>query len=190
MGQVWVVDFEDSFTYNIAAELEALGLECEVISWTKLRDAQSPLAQTLPQLILLGPGPGHPDEYGMGPRIATWWTTGVPMAGICLGHQFIGRLLGLKVERSQHPIHGQRVAVTAPPSWISEGIPQKLSVQRYNSLALPVTGHLPPDWEGWQHEGEWIGLKHPRAISYQFHPESVGTSCPSELFRPLSRLTL
>ena len=190
MSQVWLIDFEDSFTYNVAAEIERLGLKCEVLPWTTLRGQVRSQESDLPQLIVLGPGPGHPDEYGVGPRLATWWTTGVPMAGICLGHQLIGRMLGLQVERSKNPMHGEKVGLAVPKDWRSLGLPAQIEVQRYNSLAVQASQDLPEGWSGWREDGEYIGFKHLRAISYQFHPESVGTSCPRELFRPLKDLVL
>lgn len=190
MTRLWLIDFEDSFTFNVAAELERSGARCEVLPWTHLRDPVRREESELPQLIVLGPGPGHPDEYGVGPRLATWWTTGVPLAGICLGHQLIARMLGLRVERSTKPLHGETVSPPVPLSWQRLGLPQEITVQRYNSLGVPVLSGLPEGWEGWEYEGEYIGLKHRRAMSYQFHPESVGTSCPRELFRPLLDLAL
>lgn len=190
MGLVWLIDFEDSFTYNVAAEIERLGMNCEVLPWTHLLGRVRVGEEDLPQLIVLGPGPGHPDDYGVGPRLATWWTTGIPLAGICLGHQLIGRMLGLNVVQAVRPMHGERTELLSPPEWRDIGIPKKLQVQRYNSLAIPLDKKLPPGWVGWEYEGEYIAFKHHRSISYQFHPESVGTSCPQALFRPLIDLAL
>lgn len=185
MKRVWLIDFEDSFTYNIAAELERQQLACEIRPWQRLNER----TVELPGLIVLGPGPGHPDDYGVGPRISTLWSTGVPLAGICLGHQLLGQLLGLRIERSHHPLHGAKQELSVPRAWRSLGLPKRVSVQRYNSLAVK-SGAVPSDWEAWQWEGELMGLKHSRAISYQFHPESVGTSCPQAFFKPLARLSL
>lgn len=190
MTKAWLIDFEDSFTYNVAAEIERAGLECEVVSWTHLKGPLRLEDGELPQLIVLGPGPGHPDDYGVGPRLATWWTTGIPMAGICLGHQLLGRMLGLEVARAKVPLHGERTTLSVPRAWQELELPEALEVQRYNSLAVRASAPLPEGWTGWTHQGEYVGFLHARAISYQFHPESVGTSCPRALFRPLKDLAL
>ena len=189
-SHAWLVDFEDSFTYNIAAEVEKQGLSCEIVPWQRLRDPFASKGVELPQLIILGPGPGHPDEYGVGPRLSTLWSTGIPLCGICLGHQLIGQLLGLDVVRSKNPLHGEKQKLSVPPRWQKLGLPASVEVQRYNSLAVKAQARLPDGWEGWVHEGEYMGFAHARAISYQFHPESVGTSCPEAFFRPLCRTSL
>ncbi len=178
----WLVDFEDSFTYNVAAELTAAGLSCEVVPWRLAREAEM-----APRLIVLGPGPGHPDDYAFLPTLAQWWSAGHALAGVCLGHQIIARHLGLSVERARRPVHGQAETISVAGDWVGLLGPGVARVQRYNSLAVPERA-LPAGWRGWSHEGEIIGLWHARALSYQFHPDSVGTSCPRRFFAPLARL--
>ncbi len=182
----WLVDFEDSFTHNVAAEFLAAGLSCQVVPWRLL---PAPGVAPAPDLLVWGPGPGHPDDYGMLPTMRAWWEHGTPMAGVCLGHQLMARMLGLPVGPSRERKHGERVEYEAPASWRSRGLPARFRAQRYNSLAVPALP-LPVGWEGWAHDGEWVGLLHERAMTYQFHPESVGTSCPGPLFRALVALAL
>jgi anthranilate/para-aminobenzoate synthase component II len=186
MSQIWLIDFDDSFTYNIASEFLSIGIDCKVIHW---REWQLP-ASRAPKLIVLGPGPGHPDDYAIENLVLSWWKTQIPMAGICLGHQFLARFLGLNVSRSLNPMHGESVDLSVPKLWQQKlNLPEKVSAQRYNSLS--VSCHkLPQGWIGWEEGGEWIGFIHKRAISYQFHPESVGTSCPAYFFRAMAQLAL
>jgi len=186
MSQVWLVDFDDSFTYNIAAEFLRQGLECQIIPW---REWTLPQTRS-PRLLVLGPGPGHPDDYRIEEKIMAWWKTGIPMAGICLGHQFIARFLGLAVERSNRPAHGESFVWKVPLVWQKKfHWPKQVEVQRYNSLGVSAR-RLPREWSGWEEGGEWVMLSHKRALSYQFHPESVGTSCPEAFILPLCRLAL
>jgi anthranilate/para-aminobenzoate synthase component II len=183
---IWLIDFDDSFTHNIASEFYLLGFPCRVISW---RNWNAPEAE-LPGLLVLGPGPGHPDDYGIETHMMSWWKSGVPIVGICLGHQMIARFLGLPVVRAKHPCHGETVDLITPEDWRKRlNLPRQIQVQRYNSLAVKQR-QLPRGWQGWAHEGEWLAFRHKRVISYQFHPESVGTSCPEKFFRPLCELAL
>jgi anthranilate/para-aminobenzoate synthase component II len=179
---MWLIDFEDSFTYNVAAELALVGLACEVIPWREALEAE-----TAPALVVLGPGPGHPDDYAFLPALTRWWRQGSALGGICLGHQLLARHLNLSVTRSRCPLHGQTERLKVDPAWSTLVGPEEALVQRYNSLAVPLAP-LPAGWKGWAHRGELIGLWHQRALSYQFHPESVGTSCPRRFFEPFARL--
>jgi anthranilate/para-aminobenzoate synthase component II len=186
MSQIWLIDFDDSFTYNIVSEFHLLDMDCRVIHW---KEWQHPTTR-LPKLLILGPGPGHPDEYGIEDLVLSWWKTQIPMAGICLGHQFLARFLGLPVSPSVRPLHGEAIKLNVPEWWRQKfHFPSQVEVQRYNSLAVPAKP-LPREWRGWESEGEWMAFHHERALSYQFHPESVGTSCPESFFLPLCRLAL
>ena len=108
--------------------------------------------------------------------------------GVCLGHQIIGRVQGDKVIRSQMPLHGQAVPLKIP-SW--EGFfPKKtwnrnIQVQRYNSLTVRRRKVLGSLSEVLDENGEVLIRSFKQGISYQFHPESVGTSFPSLFFEPL-----
>lgn len=182
MTDAWLVDFDDSFTHNVAAELLLAGIPTQVIAWKKIS------AERYPHLVVLGPGPGHPDEYHFNAYLHRWLSAGTRVMGVCLGHQLIARHLGLPVERSLHPMHGQVISPSIPKDWEKFiGLRGKIHLQRYNSLAVPAQ-KLPPGWQGWEHDGEWIALRGPRVISYQFHPESVGTSCPRAFFQVCRRL--
>ncbi len=178
----WLVDFDDSFTHNVAAELLRAKVSCQVVPWRRIPHERSP------QLVVLGPGPGHPDDYHFNAHLHRWLSAGTPMLAVCLGHQLLARHLGLPVTRSLHPMHGQVITPTVPKAWEKVlGLEGGIQLQRYNSLAVPAQ-KLPPGWMGWEFEGEWIALKGPRVISYQFHPESVGTSCPQAFFEICRRL--
>lgn len=186
MKPVWIIDFDDSFTFNIASELYRIGFDCEVIHWKKWLGPRT----LVPKLLVLGPGPGHPDDYEIEQTLLDWWKTQVPIVGLCLGHQFLARFLGLKVTQARSPMHGEAINLSSPDFWTKElELPSTFSVQRYNSLGVPRSP-LPKEWQGWEHEGEWISLVHKRALSYQFHPESVGTSCPEALFKSMAKFIL
>ena len=184
---IHIIDFDDSFTLNIAAHLSALNTPFRIInwqSWEKERDLH-------PQ-VLLGPGPGHPAEYrSIFKRIETLLKLpGAFVMGICLGHQLIHHLLGYKIIPWKHPLHGQ--ARPLDPrffSWL-EGKEMPLlsgKVQFYNSWGVE---YCPPGASQLfcqQADGEkqvWSG-KGVRHLSFQFHPESIGTTFPHRLFTPL-----
>ena len=62
--RIFFVDFEDSFTFNVISELKKMNINPKVVSvhdW-KQEILEHPSINTL---SILGPGPGHPDEYKM-----------------------------------------------------------------------------------------------------------------------------
>jgi len=85
--------------------------------------------------------------------------------GICLGHQMLGLIDKKMVSKAQEQIHGQTIFI--------EFDGQERAVQRYNSLAV-------------YEDGTEVSIRRfERGISYQFHPESVGTDSNSLYFREL-----
>lgn len=157
--KIFIIDFDDSFTHNIASVLFPIE---EKISVTNVHDFfnhhyESFLHDENPRAIILGPGPGHPDIYQKYFRKIEMLrkNESVYIMGICLGHQILGLMDGKKVLRSSEQIHGQSITINFKDTF--------LKVQRYNSLAV-VEGNFNQDIR-----------RFPRGISYQFHPESIGT---------------
>lgn len=159
LDKILIIDFEDSFTFNIANILYSYEKSVRVLGHefffhTNLNDL---VKSTERHAVILGPGPGHPDDYQKYfndiKRMKD--NPNCFLMGICLGHQILGRLGGHKIERSKNPMHGQAVEIGFKG--------QRLQVQRYNSLAVIVDGK------------ECDILEFERGVSYQFHPESIGT---------------
>ena len=88
--------------------------------------------------------------------------------GICLGHQILGLIDGFVVKESITPTHGGQVSI------IFEN--QNVLVQRYNSLSI---------FESNESVNEIYSRQWPRGVSYQFHPESVGTENQALFFKDL-----
>src|SRR5665213_2186164 len=93
---ILVLDNYDSFTYNLVQYLGELGVDLQVrrndeISLDQIRALK-------PERILVSPGPCSPREAGLSNDvIRTFAEEGVPMFGVCLGHQCIGHTFGAEV---------------------------------------------------------------------------------------------
>ncbi len=175
--EIILVDFEDSFTYNIAEVLYEISTSLQVISYKEMRSEF--LSQTRPQVLVLGPGPGHPQEYQE--AIKEWLAIAsgrenIFVLGICLGHQLLLARAGFELRRAKVPIHGQALKVA-----LFQG--QEAQVQFYNSLF--VVGEHPMIETAKNQNGEVLAARWPRHLTYQFHPESVGTNYPSSFFGPV-----
>jgi anthranilate synthase component 2 len=176
------LDFDDSFSYNVLQELNYCGLEVDIIKWFEFSgDSQH-------DLLVLGPGPGHPDDYKkIFPLIEGWLHSNKKIFSICLGHQIVSRILGFEVSKSKYPVHGQKVQLELDEFWQNFlHLPEKVMVQRYNSLAVTALETSAfEDLDMLFLNGEIMISRSSHLLSYQFHPESVGTKCRQSFFRPI-----
>jgi len=174
---ILVVDNYDSFTYNLVQLLAALGAEVEVRRNDTLT-AEEALALA-PAGIVVSPGPGTPEDAGISRDvIRAAAAAGVPLLGVCLGHQCIAEVFGGTVCRSPKPVHGKTDEVTHDGAGLFTGIPSPFSATRYHSLCVDVAS-VPDELEVTAHtpDGVIMALRHRELPIYgvQFHPESVLT---------------
>jgi len=174
---ILVIDNYDSFTYNLVQLLAALGAEVEVRRNDTITAAEA--LALAPAGIVVSPGPGTPEDAGISRDvIRAAAAAGVPLLGVCLGHQCIAEVFGGTVCRSPKPVHGKTDEVTHDGAGLFAGIPNPFSATRYHSLCvdvasvpdvLEVTAHTP--------DGVIMGLRHRELpiFGVQFHPESVLT---------------
>jgi anthranilate/para-aminobenzoate synthase component II len=180
MKKATFIDFDDSFTFNVVQELAEIGFEVTVTHW---KDFES---LPVEGLLVLGPGPGHPDDYQvLFPLLKKWVKDSRPLFGVCLGHQIFWRLQNEEVLRSREPLHGQRVKLELPSEWRSLlGIEGEVFVQRYNSLAvLDQSIVRNPFFQNYIQDGEVLITRTPHVLTYQFHPESIGTTYRKKFMR-------
>lgn len=180
MKKILFLDFEDSFTFNVIQEMNKQAMSCEVIHWSEFTQGLAP------ELLVLGPGPGHPDDYQqIFGELKAYLNANGKVFGVCLGHQILWRLRGAEISRSSQPLHGQKIRLQLDEGWREWlNVTGEIWVQRYNSLAVkgPVS-HGDNYLEG----GEVLMSRDLQCISYQFHPESMGTNCRSAFFRVIRR---
>jgi anthranilate/para-aminobenzoate synthase component II len=180
MPRVLIIDFYDSFTYNIASTLYEMGIKSEVIGIDQLEGYPDH------SIIILGPGPGRPEDYPEAIQLTKKLLLDKNkfIMGICLGHQMIWQIKGYDLVQSQNPSHGGQYEFRLPPwdCFDSGDWGEKMTVQRYNSLIIQIE-RADPDHlaEG----AELLMGRFSNGLSYQFHPESVGTLKPQIFFAPL-----
>ena len=179
MTSVLVVDNYDSFTYNLVQYLGELGAEVEVV-----RNDLPELLERSPDRVIVSPGPCTPEEAGLSKdAIRRYAEGGVPVLGVCLGHQALAAAYGGRVVRGE-PVHGKTAEAEHDGRTIFDGLESPLVVGRYHSLV--VDPELPDELEVSARSGEVImGLRHRELPleGVQFHPESVLTPHGKELLR-------
>ena len=174
---IFVVDNYDSFTYNLVQAVGAIDPRVEVERNDRF-DPEQVLARK-PRAILVSPGPGRPEKAGRSlAMIAAAEEAGVPVLGVCLGHQALAALHGGIVERAPTPRHGKSSAVRHDGSEIFAGLPNPFEAGRYHSLTVREEG-LPDALRvtARSDDGLVMALAHRTRPSFgvQFHPESILT---------------
>ncbi len=180
-----VIDNYDSFTYNLVQYFGQLGVEQRVF---RNDEISGPEALALrPGRVLLSPGPCSPNEAGCSLGILEAFAgTGIPLLGVCLGHQCIGQFFGGRVVRADRLMHGKTSPVHHDGAGLFAGLPSPFAATRYHSL-LVERASLPPCLKvtAWTAEGEIMGLRHATLPIHgvQFHPESLATEHGLQILR-------
>src|SRR6185295_10927454 len=94
-----VIDNYDSFTYNLVQYLGELGQTVEVRRNDEISVDQIEVSLR-PEMIVISPGPGTPDDAGISLKVIERFAGKVPLLGVCLGHQAMGQIFGGKVVRA------------------------------------------------------------------------------------------
>ena len=182
-----LIDFEDSFTFNLLQLFDEVGVKLSVVHW---RDLSSIDYSDL-SLVVLGPGPGHPDDYktiyDFINKILV--DTSVYVFGVCLGHQLILSTLGHCVRPLRLPFHGVAKKIKLN-NFFSKLLKQdEIVAQFYNSL-VPINSQTRPASQSHQYEKQvkdkWIIMvKGDSFFSCQFHLESVGTPLGKNIIKKI-----
>ncbi|MGE3107555.1 MAG: aminodeoxychorismate/anthranilate synthase component II [Phycisphaerales bacterium] len=205
---ILLIDNYDSFTYNLvqrlgeiaAAESEGSaaavrpGLDLRVVRNDKITADQAESMR--PTHIIISPGPCTPNEAGVSTEIIRRFAGRVPILGVCLGHQCIGALHGMRVSRHTMPMHGKTSAIQHDGEGVFEGLASPFVATRYHSLVVEAPTVPARGWKvsAWTDEAAEdggtrrvvMGLRRDWAASgdaadraplegVQFHPESFLT---------------
>lgn len=175
--QILVVDNYDSFVYNLVQYIGELGGDPYVV---RNDDVDLGGLEALdPNGIMISPGPGRPEDSGISnDAIVHFGELGIPVFGVCLGHQCIGHVFGAQVVRSPTVMHGKTSTIRHDQSGVFEGIGAEMVATRYHSLIVDEET-VPADLTitARSEDGLVMGLRHRELPieGVQFHPESILT---------------
>jgi para-aminobenzoate synthetase component 2 len=175
VARILVVDNYDSFVFNLVQYLGQLGAE------TVVRRNDEVTGKDLDGYdgVLLSPGPGTPEDAGVSVElVGVAEDKGLPLLGVCLGHQAIAVAHGATVSRAPELLHGKTSEVHHEHAGVLHALPNPFTATRYHSLAVEEDT-LPPELQvtGRTEGGVVMALRH-RDLpieGVQFHPESVLT---------------
>ncbi|MET0673460.1 MAG: gamma-glutamyl-gamma-aminobutyrate hydrolase family protein [Microbacterium pygmaeum] len=176
---ILVVDNHDSFVHTLVGYLHELGADSDLVEADAIDPASAESSITGYRGVLISPGPGAPAAAGASIAVVhAAASAGVPLLGVCLGHQAIAEAFGATVAHARELMHGMTSAVRHDGSALYEGIPSPFTATRYHSLAI-VPETVPPELVVTSRTdgGVIMGVAH-RDVpiqGVQFHPEAVLT---------------
>jgi len=189
---ILLVDHEDSFVHTLANYFRQTG--------AKVTTVRSPIAPSIfdqlnPDLVVLSPGPGKPQDFHCRETIALARQRKMPIFGVCLGLQALVEAFGGTLKQLGIPMHGKpsRIEICAP-SLVFKGLPRQVTVGRYHSLYADAE-RLPKDFAitAQTNDGIIMGIEHKiePIAAVQFHPESImslGGDCGLRMIENVVRL--
>ena len=175
---VLVVDNYDSFTYNLVQYLGEIARPVVVrndkIDLKKIESMD-------PDHIVISPGPGRPEDAGISCRLIEYFQEDIPILGVCLGHQCIGKVFRADVVKAARVYHGKTSNIYFSNSTehpLFSGIDFPFKATRYHSLTLDRDSLLEElEILAQTEDGEIMCVSHRSlpVFGVQFHPESILT---------------
>lgn len=168
-----LVDNDDCFIHTLANYARQTG--ADVVTY-RAGFPLSLLDEIKPDLILISPGPGRPEDFAVPAVVRYAAQAGIPVFGVCLGLQGIVEAFGGELGVLSYPMHGKPSQVRHDGKGVFTGLPNEIGVGRYHSL-FAIPEKLPADLEVTAHsqDGVIMGVRH-RTLpieAVQFHPESI-----------------
>ncbi|MBM44022.1 MAG: anthranilate/aminodeoxychorismate synthase component II [Phycisphaerae bacterium] len=176
---ILLIDNYDSFTWNLVQCMStiATGETIEVVRNDQVTVEEARAMD--PSYLVISPGPCTPSETGVCLDLIKAFAGEIPMLGVCLGHQAIADVHGMKVVRHDKPMHGKTSQVHHDGQGIFDGLEDPFIATRYHSLVVDRST-IPPGFtlSAWTGDGVVMGIRWngPEGSApmdgVQFHPES------------------
>ena len=128
---VLLVDHQDSFVNTLADYFRQQGAG---VTTLRFGFPDKMLEEIRPDLVVLSPGPGRPEDFDTAGLLDAVYARGVPVFGVCLGLQGMIEHAGGDLALLPAPAHGKpgRVEVTGGRPFT--GLPREFTAARYHSL--------------------------------------------------------
>jgi anthranilate synthase len=171
--RVLLIDHDDSFVHMLADYFRQVGATVTVVRYIH---AQQMLNTQNYDLLVLSPGPGRPEDFGMSQTIGTALDKKLPIFGVCLGVQAIGEYFGGQLGQLGQPAHGRPSRIQVRGGRLMRNLPNEIVIGRYHSLyverdSMPDVLDVTASTE----DGVAMAIEHKTLPvgGVQFHPESL-----------------
>jgi anthranilate synthase len=171
--RVLLIDHDDSFVHMLADYFRQVGASVTVVRHVHALDV---LGREKWDLLVLSPGPGRPEDFGISGTIGAALARKLPIFGVCLGVQAIGEYFGGRLGQLGQPAHGRPSRVQIRGGRLMQSLPNEIVIGRYHSLyvernSMPEVLEVTASTE----DGVAMAIEH-RMLpvgGVQFHPESL-----------------
>lgn len=182
---ILLIDNYDSFSFNLYQMVGTIEPDIRVIRNDELTVEE--IEVLAPEKIIISPGPGRPADAGVCEEVVRKLRTKIPILGVCLGEQGICEAYGATVGYAKELMHGkQSLTEIDTTSRIFAGLPEKVRVARYHSLAVEADT-LPENLKviAQTEDGEVMAVEDTEypVFGLQFHPESIMTPDGAQMLR-------
>jgi len=171
--RVLLIDHDDSFVHMLADYFRQVGATVTVVRHIH---AQQMLDTQNYDLLVLSPGPGRPEDFGISKTIDAALGKKLPIFGVCLGVQAIGEYFGGHLGQLGQPAHGRPSRVQVRGGRLMRNLPNEIVIGRYHSLyverdSMPEVLSVTASTE----DGVAMAIEHKTLPvgGVQFHPESL-----------------
>ncbi len=196
-----IIDNFDSFTWNLyqqfsscVAKLDRSDIKIQVLRNNSVQLDAIDLNNTIG--IVIGPGPGRPEETGSSLKVFKKFVGKIPFLGVCLGHQLIAQYFGSTISKAILPMHGKISQLKNICGKLLDGTTSEFSVvnvARYHSL-IANSKNFPASLTitSTSEDNEIMSYENLDQHLYgiQFHPESFLTECGDIIIRNFLVLAL
>ena len=186
---ILLIDNYDSFVHNLARYVGELGYAREVVRNNEITPSE--VLARKPDAIILSPGPCGPAEAGISIELVhAAAANGIPLLGVCLGHQCIAAAFGGEIHQTQ-PAHGKPATIFHSGHTLFDEIPNPFKAARYHSLIAELDNKGPLQAIAHLEDGTLMALAHETLpiFGVQFHPESVLTEHGHKLLDNFLRMS-
>jgi anthranilate synthase len=173
--RILLVDHQDSFVHTLANYLRQTGAEVVTLRSGFAAEAYDDVK---PDLAVLSPGPGTPNDFDVSGTIDALVRRGAPVFGVCLGLQGMVEHFGGTLGVLDPPVHGKATRIRVLGGRLFEGLPTEFTAGRYHSLfairdRLPAALRVTAETE----DSVVMAIEHATLplAAVQFHPESIMT---------------